>query len=35
VTDAAALCAGGAGTQIIAYEFDPALAAGLRDGSPF
>lgn len=28
VADAAALCEGGAGTQIVGYEFDPALAAG-------
>jgi carbamate kinase len=28
VADATALCAGEAGTQIVAYEFDPALALG-------
>ena len=33
VGDAAALCAGTAGTQIVAYDFDPALVSGVPGGA--
>jgi hypothetical protein len=33
VPDAAALCAGTTGTQIVAYEFDPALVSGVPGGA--
>jgi hypothetical protein len=33
VAEAAALCAGTAGTQIVAYEFDPALVSGVPGGA--
>jgi len=32
VGDTAALCAGSAGTQIVAYEFDPAVISGVPGG---
>jgi carbamate kinase len=33
VAEAATLCAGTAGTQIVAYEFDPALVSGVPGGA--